>query len=125
MSRRVLLVASLAALVCFAGLSVQVYRSKADPESFATAGGSGSWLMGQSYRELNRVAAFHLDEGMRGLSDESRDVAERAGVFVFRARGQGPDRPNGSPAIFGHHLVAGANTPQRLASIPVDGRQPG
>jgi len=77
MTRRVLIASGVLVVGGFAWLSIQVYLSKADPESFAARSGSYAWIVGPPSEELNEAARLYLENGLRDLSDGSREAADR------------------------------------------------
>jgi tetratricopeptide (TPR) repeat protein len=89
-ARRALIVACLIALGSFAWLSIQVYLSKAEPETFEAWRGSHAWVVGPPPEELNKAARLHLEEGLRDLSDRSAEAANR--IEAYRESLQAADR---------------------------------
>ena len=79
--RRVLFVVSLVGLGLFAWLAVEVYRSKADPESFSRRTAGPGWWVGPSAAELNKAARRHLEAGLESLRDASLSPAERSDAY--------------------------------------------
>ncbi len=68
-------------LVLFVWLSVQVYRSKMDPEGFRAWDGKYSWIVGPPAAELADAAHVQVQEGLAILDDTSRPASERIGLY--------------------------------------------
>lgn len=69
--------AAAAGLVLFAVLSIQVYRSKIDPEGFGDADGLPAWIVGPPSKALNNAALDLLEAGSAALNDRSLPDGER------------------------------------------------
>jgi tetratricopeptide (TPR) repeat protein len=81
MARRVSVVVCVVALGGFAWLSVQVYLSKAAPETFEAWAGAHAWIVGPPSEELNEAARLHLEDGLRDLSDRSLKATDRIEAY--------------------------------------------
>ncbi len=81
-----LLLAPLAAfgLAVFVWLSVQVYLSKTDPESYRAWDGPYAWIIGPPAAELEEAARAHIQAGREVLNDTSLPPAQRIGRFRER-----------------------------------------
>jgi tetratricopeptide (TPR) repeat protein len=80
--RRALLALAFAGLAAYAFLAIQVYRSTRDPEGFSdTHDGKYSWMIGPSYRDLNRVARERVEKALSALADGSRPSTERLTAY--------------------------------------------
>lgn len=76
--RRALLAVAFAGLAAYAYLAIQVYRSTRDPEGFSDAhDGAYAWMIGPSYRDLNRVARERVEKALATLEDTGRPATER------------------------------------------------
>jgi len=81
MARRVSMVVGVVALGGFAWLSIQVYLSKAAPETFEAWAGPHAWIVGPPSEELNEAARLHLQDGFRDLSDRTLEPADRIEAY--------------------------------------------
>jgi tetratricopeptide (TPR) repeat protein len=70
-------------LVLFVWLSVQVYRSKKDPESFRAWDGPYAWIVGPPAKSLTAAASDRVQAGLESLEDTSRPAPER--IRLYRA----------------------------------------
>ncbi len=68
-------------LAVFVWLSVQVYLSKTDPESYRAWDGPYAWIIGPPAAELEQAAQAHIQAGQEILNDTSRPPSERIGLY--------------------------------------------
>ena len=80
-SRLPLLLLGIAALGVFAWLSVQVYLSKRDPESFRAWDGPYAWIIGPPASSLFAAAEDHIRQGLEVLNDTTRPGPDRMRVY--------------------------------------------
>lgn len=77
MPRRILLVLAMVALAVCGWFSIQVYRSKADPESFAAWDGRFAWIVGPSGRDLLLAADDRMEQALEVLASRSMSPGKR------------------------------------------------
>jgi tetratricopeptide (TPR) repeat protein len=68
-------------LIVFVWLSVQVYRSKQDPENFRAWDGPYAWIVGPPARSLEAAAREHMQTGLASLEDRSLPAPERIRLY--------------------------------------------
>lgn len=68
-------------LALFVWLSIQVYRSKTDPEGYRAWDGPHAWIIGPPATELADAADVHIRDGLEILNDTSRAPSERIQLY--------------------------------------------
>jgi tetratricopeptide (TPR) repeat protein len=81
--RAALALGAAAGLVVFVWLSIQVYRSKQDPENFRAWDGPYAWIVGPPAKSLTAAAHDRMEAGLELLEDTSRPAPER--IRLYRA----------------------------------------
>jgi tetratricopeptide (TPR) repeat protein len=74
-------VAAAVGLIAFVWLSVQVYRSKTDPEHFGAWNGPLAWMVGPPAVDLLDAARRHMEMGLKRLNDTSSAPADRIRLY--------------------------------------------
>ena len=68
-------------LALFVWLSVEVYLSKSDPESYRAWDGPYAWIVGPPAAELEEAAQAHIQAGLALLNDTSLPPTERIDLY--------------------------------------------
>jgi tetratricopeptide (TPR) repeat protein len=68
-------------LALFVWLSVQVYRSKKDPENFRAWNGPYAWIVGPPAKSLEAAARERMEAGLASLEDKSLPAPERIRLY--------------------------------------------
>ncbi len=79
--RRLLLAGAGVGLALFGWLSIEVWRSKQDPEGYRAWNGPGGWILGPPAAELTDAAHERIEAGLEQLNDVSLEPTTRVELY--------------------------------------------